>query len=99
VKSADIARLRSKVMRTVREADMREAGMRKLIVALEREAVYFIEAVLTPKDLEKAAGLKGEKLIAFIDRHAANRNWSVPTNRVNEEPMWDTAEAVANEPI
>ncbi|MGE0190280.1 MAG: hypothetical protein AB7Q04_13470 [Steroidobacteraceae bacterium] len=70
------------------------AIMRNLIVSIERPAYFYIEAQLTTKDLDKAARLKGKKLIEFIDKHAKNRNWRVPSDIVNCEPMWDTAEGV-----
>jgi hypothetical protein len=70
---------------------------RKLIVSIERPARFYIEAQLATKDFHKAARKKGKKLIEFIDMHAKNRNWSVPSDIVNCEPMWDTAEPVGED--
>jgi hypothetical protein len=73
--------------------------MKKLIVSIERPAHFYIEALLAAKDFDKAVCLKGKKLVEFIDEHAKNRNWSVPSDIVSCEPMWDTAAGVGEESI
>lgn len=71
--------------------------IKKLIVGLERPAHFCIEVLLTARDLDTAAGLKGMELIEFIGKRAMNPNWSAPSDIVNCRPKWETAEPVGEE--